>query len=517
MVYAPSLSLVSAAVAVVILKVQETSAGSMYYGSFTVANTTDVISPSFPGYGADVADDDCAFEVTIDSTLPDLTTIPSVVAPFPELLCNSSVVPTEPISNKVGTYARGVTSPNDCATGWQKPSLAPTVQLNRNLKASSIVDQSLKRKRRLEGLNTPDVARLEAHFGATIVTNLESLPLGNIFSKTVWPAPYWPSYQDSINIAWKKGEASPAEKYATAFNLNVTEFMDNVSAKNGVDSRNQSPICTTNSDCVSDISEKIPKACGIRSGKNSGYCIPKWYGVCHAWAAAAISENEPKCAVTHNNVTFHPLDIKGLITNIYDGVGVKSVFTGIRYRGGNDVKDNFGRQSSPEFRDLNPGYFHIAATNILGVLNSTFIVDVSAQRDVWNHPVRSFQVDEKTPMSLEVAAQTFYGLAKYPWNEAASSIVYIKSRLVWVIDTYDDGGLSSPDAINRYTKFTDLTYLLELDDLGDIIGGEWLYNSTSNHPDFLWLVESKPDPNAVTSFGLRNADVSILMEKSVAC
>ncbi|KAJ8509130.1 hypothetical protein ON010_g18799 [Phytophthora cinnamomi] len=242
-----------------------------------------------------------------------------------------------------------------------------------------------------------------------------------------------------------------------------------------------------------------------------------WFGICHAWAPAAILEAEPNCPVTHNGVTFQPLDIKALISSVYDGAGVGTVFTGARFNGGTDSTDEYGRHSNNAFRDLNPAYFHIASANLLGNLKATFVVDVTAGAEVWNQPVRGFKVYEQTSMTPKKAAQTFYGLQKYPWNAAAKKIVYVKSRLSWIVETYTDGGLVASGEINKYTTGKYYTYLLELDSAGNIIGGEWVYDSDEDHPDFLWLPKAKPAANTVTSVGLSYADVSMLLKKSAAC
>ncbi|KAL4168844.1 hypothetical protein KRP22_012234 [Phytophthora ramorum] len=228
-------------------------------------------------------------------------------------------------------------------------------------------------------------------------------------------------------------------------------------------------------------------------------------------------EDEPQCAVTHNGVTFQPMDLKALLSDIYDGATVSTVFTGTRYNGGTDTTDEYGRHSSDSYRDLNPAYFHIAAANLLGNLNATFIADVTAGSEVWNQPVRGFKVYEQTAMSLEDAAQTFYGLEEYPWNAAAKSIVYVKTRLSWIFETYTDGPLVSSGKVDSYTTGAYYYYLLEMDDAGAIIGGEWVYDSDDDHPDFIWFPKAKPAASTVTSIGLSYADVTMLLEKSVAC
>ncbi|GMF26636.1 unnamed protein product [Phytophthora fragariaefolia] len=540
MVYSPSTYLVSAAMAVVALQIQHTAATSLNYDPFTSADTVDKVSSSFPAHGGNLDDKDCAVTVQVDPTLPDITTISTVPVSYPDLLANLTTSPSEPMFTKVGTKVMsenlpaananqdgyigsnmpatgapqevktGVTKdPKDCATGWEESKPARKL---RDSVSDREIDAKLQTKRKLEANGNKDIAKLEAYFGTKMETNLKNLPTKCIHTPSPWPGPYWPTYQDSINVQWSKGEASPAEKYAKAFGLDVTDFMDKVSKNNGIDSMSKHTPCSSESDCSSHGSR-----CAIRDGKTSGYCIPTWYGICHAWTPASILEAEPNCPVTHNGVTFHPMDLKALVSLVYDGASVPAVFTGTRFNGGADTPDEYGRHSSAAYRDLNPAYFHIAATNLLGKLNATFVADVTAGAEVWNQPVRGFKVYEQTAMSLEEAAQTFYGLETYPWNAAAKSLVYVKSRLSWIFETYTDGPLVSSGQVDKYTTGAYYTYLLEMDDDGNIIGGEWVYDSDDDHPDFIWFPKAKPAADTVTSVGLSYADVSMLLEKSVSC
>ncbi|KAG6953012.1 hypothetical protein JG688_00013025, partial [Phytophthora aleatoria] len=196
-----------------------------------------------------------------------------------------------------------------------------------------------KPKRKLEVVKGDDILKLEEFFGVNMKRKLKNLPTSAIHDPSPWNGPSWLTYQDGINYEWKKGQPSPAEKYATAFGLNVTDFMDKVSAQNGIDSqKNFSTSCTSNNDCDYTM-------CAIRTNATSGYCIEAWYGMSGALAPASVLEKEPVCPVTFNGVIFHPIDIKGLITDIYDDVDVSTVFTGSRYNGGNGSVDAYGRSS----------------------------------------------------------------------------------------------------------------------------------------------------------------------------
>ncbi|KUF91571.1 Protocadherin Fat protein [Phytophthora nicotianae] len=209
----------------------------------------------------------------------------------------------------------------------------------------------------------------------------------------------------------------------------------------------------------------------------------------------AIFEREPNCPVTFNGITFQPMDIKALVTTVYDDSNISTVFTGARYNGYNDSIDEYGSHTDESYRDLNP----------------------DAGTEVWNQPVVGFKVYEQTAMTLEKAAQTFYGLPDYPWNNASKSIVYTKSRLSWINETYTDGGLVASGLNENFTVGADYDYLLELDENEEIIGGEWLYGSHDNHPDFLWLLKEKPAFDTAISIGLSYANVTMLLEKAVDC
>ena len=56
-----------------------------------------------------------------------------------------------------------------------------------------------------------------------------------------------------------------------------------------------------------------------------------------------------------------------------------------------------------------------------------------------------------------------------------------------------------------------LHYLLETDDFGEIMGGEWLKDSKKKHPDFLWVPSSPESANPEISF----SNVKLLVMQSI--
>jgi hypothetical protein len=142
-----------------------------------------------------------------------------------------------------------------------------------------------------------------AIFGGDLQRNLASLPTRGAAAVTPWAGSYWPTYRDSINYKWDGSNSdSPARKYELAFGGTNTEAK--VSAYFGIDSiRGNS--CVVDAQCDSGLGE----VCSKHHGAASGTCIASWFGVCHAWAPAAILLPEPKHGVTVNGVDFHVSDI----------------------------------------------------------------------------------------------------------------------------------------------------------------------------------------------------------------
>lgn len=322
-------------------------------------------------------------------------------------------------------------------------------------------------------------------------------------------------YQDSINAQWNPGQCSAAEKYAFAYKLNVKQFIDRVSQTNGILSQQSRPACTANSQCTSLNDGSV---CAKRTGETRGYCIPGWYGICHAWAPAAILEPEPKCPVTKNNVAFQAFDIKALLTAIYDGANIKTVFTGVHFNGPDNAsnnKDKYGRFTNLGERDIGAGFFHLAVANILGRFKQSFVVDVTADSEVWNQPVCGYEILESSTMTPAQAAQKYFRTSTYPFNNAARKIMYVKNRFSWVVEMVQDGALVSLGQAAKAVTFADYTCLLELDAQSNVIGGEWVGASMAEHPDFLWLPFTKPAADAVTALGLSYKNVQELLTASV--
>ncbi len=451
-------------------------------------------------------------------------------------------------------------------------------------------------------------------FDPNVKTKYSELPKQGETENAPWASSYWPYYQDSLNYRWA-GEStmSPAEKFQEA--TGIAGVTDGVSKEHGVDSQDHRTACTKDDDCDSAKVEK----CAKRIGETGGYCIPTWFGICPAWAAAALLLEEPKREVDYNGVNFKINDIKALVTLSHERVGSKFVSLRCNTNPDDIEYDDDGRPTSASCRYTNPATYHILLANYLGLRKQGFIEDRTFSAEVWNQPIRGFKVDDEREVSIteanqligvqpenlvkveESAAVTkakwvhfgpysvnaddsinvrmtgngdadlhvrlgakpndndydcrpysdnsvescniqasagtteFYVSVKgyadtsdfdlviehggvpstYKFNSKAKSFRYVKTTVSWIGESPSetDGNLGS--TIDRYTKTDTYEYILELDADGKLIGGEWVGNSKSTHPDFLWLPTGLSESSRTANGKIKWGDVKKIYELSI--
>jgi len=229
------------------------------------------------------------------------------------------------------------------------------------------------------------------NFDETLEYRLSELPREAEAQRVPWAGHYWPVYRDGINDAWAgEGTLSPAAKYESAFEVDgLTEM---VSLKSGVDAHQNRTACETDDQCNAEIGE----VCAKRTGEDSGRCIPTWWGVCHAWAPAAILFAEPKQPVTRNGVTFEVNDIKALVTMMAESVEVKFVSKRCNQDAQDEEAieyDEYGRPDpNGDCIDTNPATFHTLLGNFIGLRGQSFVEDRTYDDEVWNQPLRGYRV-----------------------------------------------------------------------------------------------------------------------------
>jgi hypothetical protein len=127
-----------------------------------------------------------------------------------------------------------------------------------------------------------------------------------------------------------------------------------------------------------------------------------------------------------------------------------------------------------------------------------FVIDHNWDWEVWNFPLVKFEILEQKEISAEDANKAIGATGSgYKFNENARKFVAVKLKYWMVSDGVEDSVMLK-NAFQRGTAAheTELNYVLELDDTGKILGGEWSKDpgyvwgegdaSKEVHPDFLW-------------------------------
>ncbi len=228
-----------------------------------------------------------------------------------------------------------------------------------------------------------------ALFGAEMVYTLADLPESGEARRIPWAGNYWPTWQDGYNYRWEgEGTQSTMEKYAAAFD--VDGLADAASKRFGIEGHTDRTPCSADAQCDAVIGEK----CALRDGAEAGHCVPTWFGVCHAWAPAAVLFDEPQRPVERNGVTFKVNDLKALATLLAEDVDVK--FVSKRCDADDKAEkityDEYGRPEASACIDTNPATWHLLLANYIGRKGQSFIEDRTFDDEVWNQPLRGYRV-----------------------------------------------------------------------------------------------------------------------------
>ncbi|WP_434416074.1 hypothetical protein [Nannocystis pusilla] len=328
--------------------------------------------------------------------------------------------------------------------------------------------------------------------------DLDELPESGWAERVPWPGYYWPTYNDSINYRWAGSKIrSPAEKYGAAFGRKGVGAV--ISNRFGVGSIGGTKACRYDSDC-SNVGGRV---CGRRRGESRGRCIETWMGICHAWAPAAIMEREPQQGITYNGVRFEISDLKALISLTYtEGLSVR--FMSLRCNTTGSIK-------SQACQDTNAGSFHVALTNMLGLRGESFVFDRTYDREVWNHPVVGYKVTRNEEVSGATANDMISsGGSQYRFNPDAVELRRVRTEVYWINEAGPGFNQQLVDNLATFTFTEVYDYIIELDGVGRVIGGEWVGKSKRRHPDFVWRPMKKKDTTVAGV--VRYAEVEQLMQ-----
>jgi hypothetical protein len=236
-----------------------------------------------------------------------------------------------------------------------------------------------------------------------------------------------------------------------------------------------------------------------RNGK-----VEPWMGLCHGWAPAAYMLPRPTATTTvlaadgKTFITFYPSDIKALSTLLWANIKTASRFIGGRCNEKNPAVDpQTGRILSGKCFDTNPGTWHLAVVNQIGASRRSMVLDATYDYEVWNQPVVAYKYRCFNPQKMRYARslaeasvlKTSFDndrFRKYRDRET-DTIVGIAMDLSYIVETAPEQRSTDSSKDDR-VQTVRYYYDLELDAMGNIIGGEWYQNA---HPDFLWTPEKE--------------------------
>lgn len=380
--------------------------------------------------------------------------------------------------------------------------------------------------------NNPEI--FARFLGKELNKTLAELPRKGEATDTPWAGDYWATYKDSSNHRYLgNGELSPLEKYDVAFNgwTPPEGFMDlrpynPANCEAGFDPEYYKSLGPAARFMSENKGNKPTRDKVYRNGEGTEpVCdqetkdaVETWFGLCHAWAPAAILEPEPLHPVEVNGQTFYSSDIKALILTVYDSTD--SVILGGRCNTKEVERDETGRIKDPACRDTNAGSFHVIMSNLLGRYGMPLVEDRTYDYEVWNQPVRSFEVTQMTEIDVARANELLNVEGdEYKYNPKAVKFFEVFATVAYITES---SASRTPNGaqIDRYTRKDNYKYILEIDAAGEIIGGEWLQGRTnhpsfgiSEQPDFLW-VSTGPRSNFRVNPNVTYAKVKELINKS---
>lgn len=385
-------------------------------------------------------------------------------------------------------------------------ALAAKNEARGRLLAASGLEAPAEKKEKLEDLLDPrDLKRS----GGRILINPREMDAGGFHRSALvseaWSGPSWQMYRGltaqryNSNTArrapnWQEAYAfatAPGRTYLEVATGSSTTFKaDDLSPAEKYDLFISAPTVQPQG-----ILSRFEWSRGEEYQKQEG-SVAKWFGYCHGWAPASFMLLRPSSVVTVRGVggqtiRFYPSDIKALATALWANHPPRVRLIGTRCNIANPKRDENGRILDGQCLDSNPGTFHAAVVNQLGSGQRNLIIDATYDIQIWNQPIISYQYKYFNPQtkkagSLEssvIARETFTKdkFAKYR-TPNGRSIVGVAMELVYGLGSTPNHK-ESDSAQYDSTRQVSYLYDLELNDAGDIVGGEWYQ---VRHPDFIW-------------------------------
>ncbi|HEY8279155.1 MAG TPA: hypothetical protein VIH99_06005, partial [Bdellovibrionota bacterium] len=251
---------------------------------------------------------------------------------------------------------------------------------------------------------------------------------------------------------------------------------------------------------IGDSNQRITKKswAAVHWEQDTNKTVEGWMGICHGWSPASFMLRRPTASIDvmaadgKTMVHFYPSDLKALGSYLWAKNQGKVKVIGGRCAKASPAVDGAGRIQDQDCFDTNPGTWHQAVVNQIGVKKKSFVMDVTYDAQVWNQPLQAysyvyFNPETMTPVNTLKEAMVEIKDFKsdyFPSYRAknAKYVVGISMALDYMVEN-----MPKPDPIDNpsFDRISRVNYQydLELDENMNILGGEWYQNA---HPDFLW-------------------------------
>jgi len=192
---------------------------------------------------------------------------------------------------------------------------------------------------------------------------------------------------------------------------------------------------------------------------------PKWYGHCHAWAAAAISEVEPTHTIRYRDVTFHVGDVKAILTEGH--YGDKATVFGERNTG-----------DGSDFQDIYPDKLWKVMQDYIGEQKLPLLMDLDPAVPVWTYPVYGYRIE-------------------YNRSDDGRDL-YDGEMTLFVTNT-----TVPPDYVGCLRLIKHYTFQVRMRNGAIVEGsGRWTGRSRQDHPDYAWYPASRGQENEELVFSV---------------
>jgi len=346
-------------------------------------------------------------------------------------------------------------------------------------------------------------------FPEEMITSIDDMAKKKLMSGEVktqpWSDYYWALYNGQL--AYRYADAKfPAE--SEDWKLKSDFLLSDSASSAEVDSLSPAEKY----DLLVGDSRKSLTNSALNEGKNyyrTSKKVETWMGICHGWAPAAYMMDRASKSVKvmaadgKTQITFYPADIKALASLLWATNSPDTKFIGGRCNTKDPKADKNGRVKDQDCFDTNPGAWHIAIVNQVGVKKRSFVIDATFDYEVWNQPVQSYNYTFFNPQTMEPAKTLKSALVELKdfsddkfgsyRSKKAKYVVGVSMNMSYVVETQPTQAATDLPANDAITEVA-YEYDLELDEEMNVIGGEWYSNA---HPDFLWTPH--PDARAVTA------------------